>query len=548
FAFKPRSINLTTMSSAAELNSSCPVSGGDDSTNGGQRWLPPNHDSRCTFRIDKPVCESPHLHQKRKERPKILPDILHHIGNTPLVRVNNITKEEGIECEILVKCEFFNAGGSVKDRIGLRMIEDAERSGRLKPGDVLIEPTSGNTGIGLALAAAVKGYRCTIVMPEKMSKEKVDVLRALGADIVRTPTAASYDSAESHIGVAKQLLNTVANSHILDQYTNPSNPMAHFDGTAEEILEACSGQLDMVVLGAGTGGTLCGVARKLKQRCPDCLIIGVDPLGSILAQPDELNATKVTGYDVEGIGYDFVPTVLDRSLVDHWYKSNDVDSLRMARRLIRREGLLCGGSSGSAFDCALRAVRDFGLGAGKRVVVLLPDSVRNYMTKFLSDDWMIERGHMPDPEDDPSLGPSHAWMSVRVGSLDLRAPLTVAPDVSVSETLELFNRESIDQVPVVERSSGAIVGMATLSNITSRIIRGSLAPTDPVGSAAFDKFTKVTPDAKLGAVSRRLDTDHFVLVVQQQRQFGSAGEAVREFVYGILTRIDLLNFILKMQE
>uniref|UniRef100_A0A1I8GJB5 Cystathionine beta-synthase family protein n=1 Tax=Macrostomum lignano TaxID=282301 RepID=A0A1I8GJB5_9PLAT len=225
---------------------------------------------------------------------------------------------------------------------------------------------------------------------------------------------------------------------------------------------------------------------------------------------------------------------------------NDVDSLRMARRLIRREGLLCGGSSGSAFDCALRAVRDFGLGAGKRVVVLLPDSVRNYMTKFLSDDWMIERGHMPDPEDDPSLGPSHAWMSVRVGSLDLRAPLTVAPDVSVSETLELFNRESIDQL--LNGPSGAIVGMATLSNITSRIIRGSLAPTDPVGSAAFDKFTKVTPDAKLGAVSRRLDTDHFVLVVQQQRQFGSAGEAVREFVYGILTRIDLLNFILKMQE
>uniref|UniRef100_A0A1I8HTZ3 CBS domain-containing protein n=1 Tax=Macrostomum lignano TaxID=282301 RepID=A0A1I8HTZ3_9PLAT len=509
------------MSSAAELNSSCPVSGGDDSTNGGQRWLPPNHDSRCTFRIDKPVCESPHLHQKRKERPKILPDILHHIGNTPLVRVNNITKEEGIECEILVKCEFFNAGGSVKDRIGLRMIEDAERSGRLKPGDVLIEPTS-------------------------------TVLRALGADIVRTPTAASYDSAESHIGVAKQLLNTVANSHILDQYTHPptDGPLRrHSRGDPGSVL----GQLDMVVLGAGTGGTLCGVARKLKQRCPDCLIIGVDPLGSILAQPDELNATKVR----------FRPTVLDRSLVDRWYKSNDVDSLRMARRLIRREGLLCGGSSGSAFDCALRAVRDFGLGAGKRVVVLLPDSVRNYMTKFLSDDWMIERGHMPDPEriigagemyivisaaGRSSLGPSHAWMSVRVGSLDLRAPLTVAPDVSVSETLELFNRESIDQVPVVERSSGAIVGMATLSNITSRIIRGSLAPTDPVGSAAFDKFTKVTPDAKLGAVSRRLDTDHFVLVVQQQRQFGSAGEAVREFVYGILTRIDLLNFILKMQE
>jgi cystathionine beta-synthase len=197
-----------------------------------------------------------------------LPNILHHIGNTPLVRINSIAKAAGLKCELLAKCEFFNAGGSVKDRIGYRMVEDAEKSGRLKKGDVLIEPTSGNTGIGLALAAAVKGYRCIIVMPEKMSQEKVDVLRGLGAEIVRTPTEAAFDSPESHIGVANRLNKEIPNSHILDQYSNPSNPLAHYDGTAEEILDACDGKVDMVVATAGTGGTIAGIARKIKEKLP----------------------------------------------------------------------------------------------------------------------------------------------------------------------------------------------------------------------------------------------------------------------------------------
>uniref|UniRef100_A0A1I8GUQ0 Cystathionine beta-synthase n=1 Tax=Macrostomum lignano TaxID=282301 RepID=A0A1I8GUQ0_9PLAT len=467
--------------------------------------------------------------------PKILSNILQHIGNTPLVRLN------------MAKCEFFNAGGSVKDRIGLRMIEDAEKSGRLKPGDVLIEPTSGNTGIGLALAAAVKGYRCIIVMPEKMSKEKVDVLRALGAEIVRTPTAASFDSAESHIGVAKRLLQEMPNAHILDQYTNPSNPLAHYDGTAEELLEACNNQIDMVVAGAGTGGTIAGLARKIKQRCPNCLIVGVDPYGSILAQPESLNETSVTQYDVEGIGYDFVPTVLDRSLVDCWFKSSDAESFDMARRLIRHEGLLCGGSSGSAVHSALAAIRHYKLGPGKRVVVMLPDSVRNYMTKFLSEDWLIERGYAPTQDFANGVGEFDSdtrWKSVRVGSLDLKAPLSVLPDVSVKEALELLNREGFDQLPVVH-ADGKIVGMATLGFIMSHIIKGTLKPTDPVSNAVYHKFTKVTPDCPLGVISRHLDSDHFILVVNQQRQYlGDRKESVKEVIFGILTRIDLLNYLL----
>ena len=309
--------------------------------------------------------------------------ILDTIGNTPIVKLHRIGQE--LECDLFAKCEFFNPAGSVKDRIGWRMVEDAERSGRIKPGDTLIEPTSGNTGQGLALAAAVKGYRCIIVMPEKMSQEKQIAIEALGAEIVRTPTDAAWDDPESHISVSKRLNDEIPGSHVLDQYSNPSNPNAHYDGTAQEILDDLGKEINMVVIGTGTGGTITGIAKRLKEEVPGVIIIGSDPIGSILG-----GGTEVEPYLVEGIGYDFIPDVLDNDLVDEYIKTNDEESFLMARRLIREEGLLCGGSSGSAMVAALQTAKN--LNKGEKCLVLLPDGVRNYMSKFLNDDWMRKNG------------------------------------------------------------------------------------------------------------------------------------------------------------
>ena len=270
----------------------------------------------------------------------ILENILGAIGNTPIVKLNSVGKE--LNCDLYAKCEFFNAGGSLKDRIGRRMVENAEKSGRIKPGDTLIEPTSGNTGIGLALAAAVKGYRMIIVMPEKMSMEKEYTLKALGAEVVRTPTEAAHDDPEGLIEVAKRMQQEIPNSHILDQYENSDNPDAHYDGTAEEIWNDFGADLDMAVIGVGTGGTITGIAKKLKEKNPNIQIVGADPFGSILGGGDE-----IFPYHVEGIGYDFFPDVLDNSFVDQYVKINDQNSFDVARRLIKEEGLLCGGSSGT---------------------------------------------------------------------------------------------------------------------------------------------------------------------------------------------------------
>jgi len=308
-----------------------------------------------------------------------LENILDTVGGTPVVRLNKVAKN--LDCDIYAKCEFFNPGGSIKDRIGKHMLEMAEKEGKIKPGDTLIEPTSGNTGIGLALSAAVKGYKMIITMPEKMSKEKEVVLKSLGAKIIRTRTEAAWDEPDSHIEIAKKLNKEIPRSHILDQYSNVNNPDVHYEFTANEILKDMGEDLSMFVAGVGTGGTITGVAKKLKEKLPNIKIIGVDPFGSILG-----GGKEVFSYKVEGIGYDFFPDVLDNNLVDEYIKINDKDSFIMARRLIKEEGLLVGGSSGGAVWAALKASKN--LKKNEKCLVILPDSIRNYMSKLADDDWM----------------------------------------------------------------------------------------------------------------------------------------------------------------
>lgn len=315
----------------------------------------------------------------------ILDNICQAIGNTPTVKFQRIGRE--LPGEIYGKCEFLNPGGSVKDRIGFQMVVEAEKAGKIKPGDTLIEPTSGNTGIGIALAGAVKGYHVVITMPEKMSMEKQVVLEALGAKIYRTPTEVASDDPNSHISLAKRLQKELPNAHILDQYANPANPGAHYHHTADEIIADMGQDLAMAVISVGTGGTITGIAKRLKEFNPNIQIIGVDPYGSILG-----GGTEVKSYLVEGIGYDFFPDVLDNSLVDEYVKVNDKDSFLTARRLIKEEGLLVGGSSGSAVWAALQVAPR--LKPGQKCVIILPDSIRNYLSKFPNDQWMKANGFL----------------------------------------------------------------------------------------------------------------------------------------------------------
>lgn len=432
--------------------------------------------------------------------PVALDTITQYIGNTPLVRLNRLPQSLGIEATVYAKLEYFNAGGSVKDRIALRMIEEAERTGRIKPGDTLIEPTSGNTGIGLALVAAVKGYKTIITLPEKMSAEKVAVLRALNATIIRTPNDAAFDSPESHIGVARRLEKELPNAHILDQYGNENNPLAHELGTAEEIWTQTQGRIKAIVAGAGTGGTITGLARGLKKHSTAVQIIAADPHGSILALPAALNETHLNeSYKVEGIGYDFIPEVLNQKAVDRWYKTGDKESFQYSRRLIAEEGLLVGGSSGSAVAALEQAAKDYKFGKDDVVVIILPDSIRSYLTKFADDDWLAANDLLPSPPTEPAaaspvLQPrsaGDAFSGAKVKSLRLKPITTVRSNISCENAIEIMRDRGFDQLPVLASSGKKLVGLVTLGNLLSRLTHGRASGKSSVADVMFN-FSKIS--------------------------------------------------------
>ncbi|ANB14196.1 cystathionine beta-synthase CYS4 [Sugiyamaella lignohabitans] len=448
------------------------------------------------------------------------------------------------------------------------MVLEAEKSGRIKPGYTLIEPTSGNTGIGLALVGAVKGYRTIITLPEKMSNEKVSVLKALGAEIVRTPTEAAWDAPESHIGVAKRLEKEIPNAVILDQYGNLDNPKAHEYGTGEEIWEQTDGKVTVLVAGAGTGGTITGIARALKKHNPKVRVVGADPKGSILAVPESLN-DSVESYKVEGIGYDFIPDVLDRSLVDEWIKTEDRESFLLSRRLIREEGLLVGGSSGSALAAALKVAK--GLTKDDTVVVVLPDSVRSYLTKFVDEDWMKYNGFVDDATLAAQAEKKSQYKGATIADLNLKPVVTVKTSTKTGAVIDLLREKGFDQLPVASESN-KLVGLVTLGNLLSFISRGRATVDTPVQDVMLDfrrlpsfntpptpgpadvgtphaqsksspraksrKFSEITVDTPLSALNHFFE--HNSAAVVTERTADHSVKAVH-----IVTKVDLLTYLAK---
>lgn len=464
----------------------------------------------------------------------------------------------------MVKVELFNAGGSVKDRIAKRMVLEAEKDGILKPGYTLIEPTSGNTGIGLALVGAVRGYRTIITLPEKMSNEKVSVLKALGAEIVRTPTEAAWDSPESHIGVAKRLQKEIPNAVILDQYGNLNNPLAHEFGTGEEIWEQTGGKIDYLVAGAGTGGTITGIANALKKHNPEIKVIAADPKGSILALPDSLNG-EITSYQVEGIGYDFIPDVLDRKVIDEWIKTEDHESFALARRLIKEEGILVGGSSGSALAAAIQIAKERKLTKDDVVVVVLPDSVRSYLTKFIDDDWMKFNGFLDAETLEEQANKKKQYKGAVIADLNLKPVVTVKTSSPVSAAIGILQKNGFDQLPVLN-DAGKLAGLITLGNLLSYISSGRISTTDPVQGAMIDfrkldefksnpaetavnigtpapnkkphkDFAEITVDTPLSALSRFFEHKSSAIVTERD---GSTLKPVH-----VVTKVDLLAYLAK---
>jgi cystathionine beta-synthase len=452
------------------------------------------------------------------------PTVLDLVGNTPLVRLPKVAGH--VEPTVVAKLEYMNPGGSVKDRIGLRMIERAEREGKLKPGGTIVEPTSGNTGVGLAIAAAIKGYRCIFVMPDKMSQEKISLLRAYGAEVVICPTAVPPESPESYYNVSDRLAEEIPGAFKPDQYSNEANPQAHYETTGPEIWEQTGGEIDAFVISVGTGGTISGTARYLKEQKPDLLVVGADPEGSIYSSPE------VHTYLVEGIGEDFWPQTYDPSLVDEYVTVSDRDSFLTARALARQEGLLVGGSGGTAVYAALKVAERFG--ADATIVTLIPDGGRAYLSKFYDDNWMLEYGFLERRAPTPTV--AEVLRAKRAEEPDVPELVTIESHQKVGQAIDLMQRYSISQLPVVRHepaeSLADIVGSLQERGLLDRIFKNPDALNEEVAAAMQPPLAAVDSDESVDTVFSAMTNGSPAVVV------ASNGQPA-----GMLTRSDLLEYL-----
>jgi cystathionine beta-synthase len=443
------------------------------------------------------------------------PTILDLVGRTPIVRLPQMQPPGA--ARVLAKLEYLNPGGSIKDRIALPMVEAAERDGRLRPGGTIVEATSGNTGVGLAMVAAQRGYRCIFVMPDKMSREKIALLRAFGAEVVVCPTEVEPEDPRSYYSVSDRIAKETPGAYNPNQYANPGNPQAHYDSTGPEVWEQLGGELDVLVAGVGTGGTVTGLGRYLKERKPDLQIVGADPIGSIYS------SEQVQSYLTEGVGEDFWPTTFDRDIVDRWFRVSDREAFAATRRVARLEGLLIGASGGMALHAALRVAAE--LPPDRTVLVILPDGGRAYLSKVFNDDWMLVHGMFDDAARPPTAG---ELVAARSG--DVPALVSVEPRQPVADAIALLQRYAVSQLPVI--ADGEVLGCVHERTLLDRAMRdGRGALEAPTADLMSDPLPVVQAMRRLDDVYHDLQSSPAVLVAD-------GGTPI-----GVLTRADVLEWL-----